>query len=291
MSEELTPDEKTQMNEMKAQEPADQAELAKPETQAEPEKPETPPPEPKMVPVSAVQEERERRKVAEEARRQAELNQARLDERIKAINERLTPKEQPREIPDPEKDAMGTLKATAEEVKELKRFQMEHRAQLEQQARANDVMRQAAGKEAEFMKDNGDYGDASSFLRQSRYNELTINGLDPWTANNTIMQESLALAAQALQQGKNPAEVVYSLAKARGYAKKTTVQPAQPESDAAKLARVAEGQKLSASLGNVPSTPGKPAISGKDLLAMDEDEFSTFLDKLPEKQRSKFLGA
>lgn len=289
----LSPEEQSAFKAMQQQEPVDRAALKAEKEPVEQVETETPrePVEPKMVPLSAVQEERERRKAAEEKARQSELNQARLDERIKAINERLQPPQQPKEIPDPEKDALGSLKATADEVRELKRYQEQHQAQLKQHAVVNQIMSQASAKEAEFMKDTPDYGDASAFLRNSRFNELVALGQDPFAANNAIVQESLALAASALQQGKNPAEMIYQFAKARGYAKTTSVQSAQPEGDAAKLARIAEGQKANTSLGNAPSTPSKPPMDGKALLALDDDEFAKFLENLPEKKRANFMGA
>lgn len=285
----LTAEEKSQMDQMKQQEPAEQ-EIIKQDKETEVVSPPeiVEPEQPKMVPQGALTEERARRKAAEESKRQMEMNQARLDERLKAINERINPPPAAREIPDPEKDALGAVKATAEEVRELKRYQEQHHAQLKQQEFAQQVMRQAAVKEMEFMKETPDYNDAGNFLKQSRLNELMALGQDSFSATQSIVQESLALAASALQQGKNPAEMVYSLAKSRGYAKSTT---AQPDSDTAKLARIAEGQKANASLGNLPSTPSKPPLDAKSLLAMPDDEFEAFISKMPEGKRKNFLGA
>lgn len=248
--------------------------------------------EEKKVSLAALHEERERRKVAEEARRQLEQNQIRMDERLKLINERLNPPAQPREIPDPDKDALGALKATAEEVKTFREFQQQQQQQMQQNQYVQDVMMRASSHEAEFMKQMPDYGEASVYLKKSRADELSAIGMTPFQIQETLKGESLQLADAAMKQGKNPAEMVYTLAKSRGYARTgAQVVQAQPQADAEKFAKIAQGQKANTSLGNVGSTPTRPELSGKDLLAMSEDQFSSWLEKLKPSERAKFLGA
>jgi hypothetical protein len=288
--EELSAEEQAQFKEMEKQEAEEKVILEKEkevEKTAEPE----PKPEQKEVPLAALQEERERRKTAEANARQAELNQARLDERLKAINERLAPPQTSREIPDPEKDALGALKATAEEVRAFREFRENQAQQQQRNNYAMDVMGRAQNAEAEFMKATPDYGEASVFLKNARADELSILGKSPFEISQILSQEGLLLADAALRQGKNPAEMVYNLAKTKGYNKsQTQVVQAQPEGDAEKLARIAAGQKANTSLGNLNATPPKPALSGKDLLAMDDEQFEKWLEKLPMKERAKYLG-
>jgi len=289
----LSPEEQKQFEQMQKQE-AEEKVVIDAEKAAPAEKIETveePVKEAKEVPLAALQEERERRKAAEAATRQAELNQARLDERLKIINDRLNPPTKPREIPDPDKDALGALKATTEEIKLFREFQQRQQDETQQRNYAQDIMARASSAEAEFMKQNEDYGVASVFLKKSRQAELEAIGKQPLEIQQILTQEGLLLADAALKQGKNPAELIYNLAKSRGYSRQTTVVAAQPVTDAEKLAKIAEGQKANTSLGNVNATPPKPQMSGKDLLAMDDEQFEKWLDKLPTKERAKFLGA
>lgn len=300
MADELTAQELAQFQEMEKQETAETV-IIEAEKAAQTESVELPPQEiptesepktePKEVPLAALQEERERRKTAEASARQMELNQARLDERMKIINDHLNPPQQPKEFPDPEKDALGALKATTEEIKKFREFQANQQNQAQQTAYVQDVMARSAAAENEFIKTSTDYGDASVFLKKSRSDELAAIGMAPHQILQTMQAEGLQLAEAALRQGKNPAELVYTLAKTRGYVKPTAVVQVQAEADADKLARIAAGQKANMSLGNLNATPQKPSINGKDLLAMDDDQFQTWLEKLPQKERSKFLGA
>lgn len=291
MAEELSPEEKVQFQAMEKQEAEEkvviEAEKATPDPLEDQETAPVIEEKEKTVPVNVLAEERERRRIAEEKGRQLELNQARLDERLKLIDEKINPPAQPREIPDPDKDALGALKANTEEIKAFRDFQNRQVQERQQILYAQDVVSRASAQEAEFMKKNPDYGEASVFLKKSRAEEMAHLGMSPLQIQQTLTAEAMQLADSALKQGKDPAALVYDIAKSRGYAKAA----AQNVTDAEKLARIAEGQRANTSLGNVNATPPKPAMSGKDLLAMDEDQFSTWLDKLPAKDRSKFLGA
>ena len=62
-----------------------------------------------------------------------------------------------------------------------------------------------------------------------------------------IQQEAVGFAAQALRVGRNPAQVVMELAKARGFMPKPkTAAPAETEQE--KIARIARGQEAGFSL-------------------------------------------
>lgn len=253
----------------------------------------TPAQEPKTVPLAALQEERERRK---ELQRQIEDVNRRADERFSLIAQKLAaaaPAGEPakREIPDPEKDAVGAIRMTAEEVKVLSEFKRQVESQAAQSQAIQAVMGQASRLETEFEKDTPDYQTASDFLRASRAQELSAFGLDQFRVRQILAAEKLQLAHAALQQGRNPAEVVYALAKMRGYAPKATSGngAAPGEGEAAKLARIAKGQEAGASLGAASgAAPGKTGIEA--LLAMSDAEFSTALDKMSVDQLRQHFG-
>lgn len=287
----LTPEEQKQFAQMETQEAEEQKIIKEEAVQSEPQEPvQERLEEPKPIPASVLAEERERRRTAEQEAATLRQNQIRMDERLSLIQQRLAPPEPQREIPDPSIDALGALKATTEEIKAFRKFREEQTQQVNENAQMQNIINQASMKEAEFIKDNPDYGQASEFLRKSRFNELTALGQSPVAAQKTMQQEAILLAQQALQQGNNPSDIVYKLAHMRGYSK-TAITQSSSESDVAKLARIAEGQKSNMSLGNVNSTPNKPQMNSKDLLAMDDESFGKWLEKLPAKERSKFLGA
>jgi hypothetical protein len=72
------------------------------------------------------------------------------------------------------------------------------------------------------------YNEASAFLISQRRAELAATGAyNPLQITQPIQQEAIGLSAQALQAGRNPAQVVMDVAKARGFAPKRK-QAAQP---------------------------------------------------------------
>lgn len=251
------------------------------------------PTEPKTVPLAALHEERERRK---ELQRQIEDVNRRADERFNLIAQKLAaaaPMAEPakREIPDPEKDAVGAIRMTAEEVKVLSDFKRQIEAQAAQGQAIQAVMGHASRLETEFEKQAPDYQSASGFLRDARAKELSAFGLDQFRVRQILAAEKLQLAHAALLQGRNPAEVVYALAKMRGYAPKGSNARATPagESEAAKLARIAKGQEAGTSLGAASgAAPGKTGIEA--LLAMSDAEFSAALDKMSVDQLRQHFG-
>lgn len=249
--------------------------------------------EAKTVPLAALHEERERRK---ELQRQIEDVNRRADERFNLIAQKLAASAPPadpakREIPDPEKDAVGAIRVTAEEVKVLSDFKRQVETQAAQSQAIQAVLAHASRLETEFEKENPDFQAASAHLRDSRAQELSALGVDQYRVRQILGLEKLQLAQAALQQGRNPAEVIYALAKMRGYAPARAggKATAGAEGEAAKLARIARGQEAGASLGAASgAAPGKTGIEA--LLAMSDAEFATALDKMSADQLRQHFG-
>jgi len=242
--------------------------------------------EAKMVPISALHEERERRK---ELQRQVETVTRRTDERLNAIAQKLAAQVEPakREIPDPEKDTVGAVKMTAEEVKILSDFKRQIEARAAQAQAVQAVLGQASQLERDFAQTTPDYHEAGAFLRAARAQELTALGLDPYRAQQIVAAESVQLAHAALQHGRNPAQVIYTLAKTRGYA---GPQRQQAADDASKLARIAKGQEAATSLGAASgAAPGRTGIEA--LLAMSDGDFAKALDKMSPAQLREHFGS
>lgn len=188
----------------------------------------------KMVPHEALHEERQRRQKAEE---RAEEIQRKADERLTAIISKLGEQKpaapaaevakpvEKTEIPDPDQDALGALRATTAEIKLLKDFKEKYEAGQASTTEAQVIIGKATSLEAEYERTvMPDYRQASQFMAESRKRELTALGNDPIQVQQIMRQEAIELAANAIQQGKNPAEVIAALAKSRGYQKQTTKQ-------------------------------------------------------------------
>lgn len=182
---------------------------------------------PQVVPLPVLLEERNKHKDTVEALTK------KYEDRLTQIVSRLTPQPatqvQPepvaaREIPDADKDALGAIKMTAEEVKLLSDFKKRVEAQETAAAQEREIAGAASLMEIEFRKTTPDYDIAAQALLRARVGELVATGRNPVQAAQIARQDMLGLAAQALREGRNPAEIVYSLARGRGYVPQPTPQ-------------------------------------------------------------------
>lgn len=205
---------------------------------AKPEKPEaqTPPEpkEPRQIPLAAHLEERNKLR--------SEIEQERAAR--KTLEERLAKLENPPKPPDPEPDYVadpkgyvdakvkGALeKLNAEKLAPLTE-QVEKSGKTAEQAAAEGqfqrFMGDLASSEQVFMQSKPDYYDALGHIRTIRFNELQIAHPEATQEQiaNAVRQEELQMAAALMRQGRNPHDVAYQIAKARGYTPKAAAPPA-----------------------------------------------------------------
>lgn len=265
----------------KTTEPAKAAEPKK----AEPDKAD-PDPEPlKVVDKRALDEERNRRKELQKQNAEMRANLERLTGRLDILQGTKPRTEEAPLIPTEK-----PIEAVTELYEDLQR-----RRQSEQQQTAHQqFMGQYSAQAAEFSQKTPDFKEAYQFLLNDRAAELKeAFGLDGIALENALRSNEMEIAAIAMQQGTNPAERIYQLAKRRGYTGKpeTTetpaVDPAKATADAllkatSTLAGIAKGQEKSKSLSSAggAGSDGLPPI--EELLAMDTDEF----DKLTKNPRA-----
>lgn len=255
------------------------AEQAAPEAPAKTE--EAAKPEPKQVPLGALQEERERRKATEAKLRELELMQARLDERLRSVQQ---PAEQrPQGPPDPMEDFTGwakhgeqALTQTRQEVEALK-------AQMQQEAQFRNVAEDYRASLHQFAQQAPDFADAYQHFINTRAAELRTLGYTDAQIAAQIPREEVQLHTAIRQRGGNVGEVVYNIAKTRGYAPK----PPAP-SPAEKIEKAAQAQTVNKSLSAAEST-GKGQITIRDLVNMDAAEFNEYARKNP-KTVAKLMG-
>lgn len=269
---------------VKVEEPAAKPEAEKEQTVVE-----------KTVPLAALQETREALK--EEKRRNEEI-QRRTDERLRLLTEALSKAPEatkPVVIPDPDKDALGALKTHQQQLKELMEYKQRSEAQQAENAQRQNIISRAQQLEAQFVQETPDYGNASQFLIKSRHDELMATGMyTPEQVQKTIQGETMALAQQAISNGTNPAQIIYAIAKARGYTKAEPKTEAAPVEDTAqRLDRIAAGQAASKSVGQALGaqvSSGK-AMDGKTLANMSDDDFAKLYNKLSRGERAALMGA
>lgn len=254
---------------------------------------------------------REALKTAEDARKASDERFSTLEKRTNLILEKLVPKEEaakPEVIPDFETDPAGwiagTMKATGKSIQEIQTelaAGRQEKAQQTEQQKQQEVVRgvisMAAASEREFLAANPDYNDAGAFLQTVRVSQLEAIGYNAEEVQAIIQQEKFAIASKAQAAGKNPAEIVYNIAKTMGYAKKA--KPAEGQGDGGgngggngqgnghdaaaaaaakeKLRAASEGREQSASLSDARGQGPSP-LTAKRLLEMSEAEFAAAME-------------
>lgn len=247
----------------------------------------------RKVDYGAFHAQKMRTKAAEAEAKSAREEAAKLLGRFETIQQLVQRQQQPPsqvqqpvqdEIPDINLDPVGHFQAK-DAIRERELTELRQWRQAEQQKgdTYNNITRLqqiAQNHEVEFKKTTPDYDDAFQFVRAQRDVELQGMGYDdPSVRQQIIQQDALQIAAQALQGNKNAAQVVYAIAKARGYAGKAPAPAPIPapvvvkSPDTQKLQTVAKGQKETQSLGQV-NGEAMPDLSPQAIANMSDAEFA-----------------
>jgi hypothetical protein len=252
--------------------PSDDDEVAPPQKGEVQESPTPPEKQDRTVPLKALQEERQKR--AELERRIAMLEQLRTQPQ--------EPEQAEEEI-DEHTDPIGALTKTRQELAELKRAR-------EQEVYVQQLNQIASRAEAEFSQKTPDYTQARDFIRQGRAKELQMFGVPNDQIPVIIANEERQLVQAALQQRRNPAEVVYEIAKARGHgvqAAPPPVQPAAPD-PVAKTELQAAKQAVAPSVSS-GGKPPKGELTPEALLNLNGAAFDAAWNKMFKGNKSSLF--
>ena len=211
--------------------------------------------EPKVVPIAALAEAR---KAAKQLREQMEERDRQNAAAIAELNAKLERfANPPPQEPSFDENPAENLRQRQERLEKEQRAWNEERQRIAQQTEQQTRQQQAISyiitemekAEAEFSTKTPDYMDAVNYLRQVSEKNLRAQGVtDTARIQQITYEQSLNMAANAIQQGLNPAEVAYQFARNYGYAHKV---------DATKQVKaMAEAQSRTQTMGN-----GKPDTS------------------------------
>lgn len=250
----------------------------KPEAKPEAKEPEAE----KLVRLEALHEERGKRKelakqLEQEKRERAQF-QAVMTDRINQLYAVQQPKP---EGPSYEVDPLANLK----QGQELTQQQLAHMAQRLQhedavrqhQAAQAGLISWARDQVAEFSKEKPDAMDAYRHIVGIRTQELKALGYSGQQLQTMIANDEMLVYQNAYQSGRNPAEIIYELAKLNGF---TGKKDAKAED---KILTLQKGAEAAKGLGNGGGTSTKP--TPEQIAAMSDDEFAEFKAKLPKGKR------
>jgi len=241
----------------------------------------------KMVPHAALHEERTRRQALESERQKLIEERALFEGRLQAVlgmREQGQRQEQPAE-PDETTDPIATIGHLRQRLAAIEAGGQQQSEQARQQARIASLAQAAAADAQQFRGKTPDYGDAYEFFKQNRAAELQFYGVPAQEIANIIGQEELQIAASAFQRQQSPAEVLYNVAKHRGYKPKAPAPPAGEQID-----RIADGQERSRTLSSAGGGATGSAMTAERLLKMSPAEFDAWTSKNPAKTKRLMGG-
>lgn len=254
--------------------------------------------------------------------------QARLDERMKIINEALTPKQQQQmEEDDPEPDREENIFEhngwLSRQLQKTQKMVEQLSGGLQQRDTQTDVERTYVSDVQRFAAQEPAFMQAYNFLMASRVAELAIYrfGVDDPKAltpqqlqaiGGIVENEENQLVAAALRSGRSPAQQMFALAKTRGYQppKADEAGGAKPNGHAAdakpngngaaakqdakpsvveEIRRVKAGVEASTSLSNAGGAPAM-TLTPEKLANMPQEEFNALMDSLDENEQRRVMG-
>ena len=177
---------------------------------------------------------------------------AQLQRAIDALNAKveaaIPPAPPPPAAPDPATDPLGALMYKVNGIEtalaQIQQSSQQTAQMTEQQRGLLDFKNQMNTLKTEFVKTTPDFDEAYGHLRAQRAADLADVGVPQDQIAMALMQDEIAVAQNAVRQGKNPAQVIYGMAKRYGYTPKAAA-PAAPTPQE-KVAQLAAGQQAAA---------------------------------------------
>lgn len=224
----------------------------------------------RFVPLQALQEERAEKKQLREELRQYRDWQQQLAQRLQQM-----PATQAPQAPDPQtrpldyiNHVLGNMQNT---TAELQQWRQQQEAETRQRAAVQQYASWATSQEREFSKEQPEYHDAYRYAADARDRELQALGYaDASTRANIVRMNTGEIINNAIQQGRNPAELVWEYARARGFAPKGGRNSGNVEAQA----KIAAGLQAAGGKLNQGGSGGESEVSAKDLAGItDPEEF------------------
>jgi hypothetical protein len=242
------------------------------------------------------------------AREQSE--RARIDERLRILMEASQPQPQPGQpgaqgeqpkVPNPEEDPFAYMRYLEDRLNAVTQ-QNQQVGETVQEEREHAALKTAFMTDAQrYAQQTPDFMSAYQHLMTARDRELSRLGMDnPHERADIIQREERQIVAECFRRGKSPSELIYDLAKDRGYAKPAPAPAAAPAAEApavttakpsaiAQVAAIKRGTEASKSLGSAAGG-GTTPVTAESLAAMDEEEFHRVVSGMSREQKRQYFG-
>jgi len=240
----------------------------------------------RFVPHAALHKERTRRQEVERQYTEEVRQRALVEGKIQALNQALgldkqqTQQEAEQPI-DPEEDIFGAFKQQKQVLEALQR-QLEEQRNAQTQASEFTQLQNAYVSDAvRFNQQAPDFPDAYKFVKNQLHSELESQGFtDANQREAYIKQQELELVRNAFGTQQSPAQIIYNLAKSRGYQGAAPKAPTQSNAAAQKVQTIRAVQEQSASLAGRGQN-SEAGLTYEQLADMSDDEMFEFAQRSP----------
>ena len=214
---------------------------------------------------------------------QSQQAQAQAQAELQRLQAAATQKQEP-VAPDPETDPLGAMMHQLNNVNNtVADLQTKLLAQQQVQAQTEALLSFQSSMKAvrdEYVKATPDFDAAYNHLRSVRADDMRVVGIPDTKIQQILLQDEIAIAQTAIQTGKNPAAVMYEMAKRHGYAAKPAgaTPPAskldvlKAGMDAAKLPPAASQPPADLTLASIKSA----SDADLDKLVQSDDAWAKF---------------
>lgn len=172
-----------------------------------------------------------------------------------------------------EEDPIGYLRRQNEQI--MRSMNAKDQATTEQTQAVNAMnafLTEVDRQKQVFMQDHPDYLEAYNFIQQQRMADYDIIGItDMDRKQQQLGTEAMQLSYYALENGMNPAELVYKMAKHRGYTPKGQQKP--PANLQEQVNKLNSGQQAAQSLSGMASGPEDQPLNLSNVAEMSDDDF------------------
>lgn len=231
---------------------------------------------------AAMHEEREKRKELQRQIEEVRTHNQRLQDTFQKIITQAQQQQQQANAPNFDEDPLAALRYEQQKIKEKLEYQ--HQTEAQRQAAAevemkrNQFLNAYRTKASEFAKEAPDFHEAYQYVNDNRVKEYMEAGYSFEQANQLLQEDEAAIVAKAFEDGVNPAERIYKLAKHRGYKQAVPEQPSPTKVAENKLNQLERGLNASKTLSNAGGKTTS-TLTLEAVAAMDDDEFAALTEQ------------
>jgi hypothetical protein len=221
---------------------------------------------------AAMHEERERRKELQRQVDEVRTKNQRLEETFQRVMYMREQQAQQPQQPSYEDDPLGTLRSKQENLENFLATQAQaYQQQQQQQMVQQQFIRRYEESAKAFMQDKPDFLDAYKYVAADLTKQYEAAGYPAEVVQRLLHEDEAAIVANAYNDGVNPAERIYNLARVRGY---NTSQKVAGNSADQKMSQLEKGIKASKSLSTVSDKSPKGRMTLEDVASMSDKEFA-----------------